>query len=142
MRIRVKSVGEVTKGDGKSKYFFFTMTYDKDGREEKRKVLSFNEEEYKAFKDAKDGDTFDFELKKDGEYWKWLNITPVAAGAANTGVKSFSNYDAVRQTSIVRQSSLAQAVAYHADGGNTVAEVIATAAEFEAWVNRVEEPAA
>lgn len=143
MRIKIKSVGDVVK---EKNYFYVPVVYDEDGKEVSKKIFSFQEKAYNVVKSAKEGETFDVTLEKNKNgYWEWSSVekagnageTPkVAPGRA--GTFETSEERARRQILIVRQSSIAQAVAYF-NGAVVPPElerVLDVAAQFEAWVNR------
>ena len=148
MRIQVNSVSPVVK---EKSYFYFTLDYSQDGKPSKpKKIMSFAEAAYKALKDANEGDNFDVSLKKDDNgYWQWETVTQTTAGAptpvGNTtgraGDWETAAERALKQKLIVRQSCLAQAVAFVGRDGMTVEDanidlLMTIAGDFEKWVNR------
>lgn len=140
MRIKLIHVGGITK---EAKYSYFPLTYSKDGKEEKpKKIMSFDEKAFGELKNANPGEEFDVTLKKDDNgYWKWVDVVKVVAGSSPApAVRSGSTYEtpderARRQVLIVRQSSLAQAVAFLGSGAQEE-DVLPLATKFEEWVNR------
>lgn len=112
--------------------------------------LKFNPKLNVALSNMKSGDAFTMVKEKEGEFWnvKDIIIGGTATMETNTNVgKSIpqpapkSNYEtaeerAKKQVYIVRQSSLANAVATLAIGAKKVepAEVIKVAKQFEAYV--------
>lgn len=153
MQIKVNSIGElVSEKTGKGGYFHFTLKYDKDGKEFSRKLVSFGGSlpAYNSIKDAKAGDKFDVELKKDDTgNWQWLSATPTTGAAVaesktsgetgKSGNWETTEERARRQVLIVRQSCLAQAIALgdaNATDPLKPEQVTATAEKFEAWVMR------
>ena len=139
MRMVIKEVGPVTK---EGKYFWYQIKYDDGGKEFTKKIMSFDEVPYKAFKGANPGDAFDVRVEKDANgYWKMKEVNPAGAGPApsNNSVNTYVP-DNLRQKSIVRQSSLGHAVALLTQTVDleqlNVQQVLDVAAEFEAWVNR------
>lgn len=143
-------------------YSVAEVTYSRDGKEESRKIMSFvNQEVFKAVSGFK---TFPVDVnivlakelnKKDGkEYWQWkaieTGVSNDATSKAGPPAKAFtSNYEtpaerAKRQVYIVRQSSLANAIAYFAalepKGISVTTEgVIETANQFANYVLDVSE---
>lgn len=104
-------------------------------------------EVWDILKTAQKGDHFKIVREKDaaGKYWQWVaiegetslpkgdSVAPPSAHAEVASKKvSFADQDARRQRLIVRQSSLAQAVAFNP--GAKVEEVLSTADQFAAWV--------
>lgn len=156
MQIKVNSIGElVSEKTGKGGYFHFTLKYDKDGKEYSRKLVSFGGSlpSYNAIKDAKVGDKFDVELKKDDTgNWQWLSAVPtgdsVAKKAANGETSGFTttgksgNWEtteerARRQVLIVRQSCLAQAIhLVESPESQHLDVVLKVAKDLEEWVMR------
>jgi hypothetical protein len=142
MRMVIKEVGPVTK---EGKYFWYQIKYEDNGKEFTKKVMSFDEVPYKAFKGANPGDQFDVKIEKDANgYWKMKEVN-VATGAApvNNSVNGNARTylpDDVRQKFIIRQSSLGHAVEFinsSVDAKDvTVSQVLDVAGDFEAWVNR------
>lgn len=97
-----------------------------DGKLASKKLVSFGkgQKAAKALAEAKQGDSFTIEQEKnDKGYWDWLNASQAAPGTQflpqegkSSGTPVKSNYEtaeerAKRQVMIVKQSSLAQAVA-------------------------------
>lgn len=142
MRIKIVEVGQVAK---EKSYFVLPIKYESDGKVQDKKIFSFNGETYKTLKDAQAGQFYEVKLVKDKNgYWQWENLALVTSqAAASGGTGRMSNFEtpeerARRQGMIVRQSSLAQAVAYYAVEGRQVEPdmVIELAAKFEDWVMR------
>jgi len=149
MRIEVRRVGEVVN---EAKYSYFELDYKKDGKAERpKKIVSFNDE-YKILKDATEGQEFDVNLTKDDNgYWQWKDVRVAGEGAtsASGGSKASATSNttgktgswetpeerARRQILIVRQSCLAQAIAFSIQT-NDPDNVLEKAGEFETWVNR------
>lgn len=149
MRIQLTEIEPVVK---EKNYFHYTIKYTQDGKPSKRKLVSFDEPPYKAFKDAKVGETYDVQLTKDQNgNWKWLEASPVAGGGE--AVPTPTNKpawvpDANRETPeerarkqvvINRQSSLRTAVEFFKVINTpelTGEDVLKIAEEFENWVNR------
>lgn len=143
MRIKMIEVGSVTK---EKTYFVLPIKYEEGGKQKDKKIFSFNETAYKALKDSKAGDEFEVGLKKDNNgYWQWDSVGTAGAGSVAAPARSGGGFveSADRQKSIVRQSCLAQAVAFVTAAVNgpdvpaaDIEEVLVTAKAFEDWVNR------
>ena len=142
MRIKVNSVSPEQKD---KKFSFVEVAYESDGKSQSKKIFSFNTGVYEDVKKAQTGDVFDVKLEKDRNgYWVWKEMhkaDPTATGGnmstpASTRTSTYETPEerARRQILIVRQSSLAQAVAF--DGSKDVKELLEMAAKFEEWVNR------
>lgn len=116
--------------NGKGSYDILTVTFKNigTGKIEAKKLVSFGSgvAAFNALEDAKKGATYEIESVKGEKYWEWTNAAktvlteadkaeaPKAASGGATAYKS--NYEtpeerAARQVMIVRQSSLANAVA-------------------------------
>lgn len=134
-RINITEVGPVAK-DGK--FTHFTIKYTDKGKDFSKKLLSFGGPAYEALKNAKPGEEYDVEVKKnDNGFWEWVSVT-AATGAPTqqAGPKGGGSYDKV-QTYIIRQNSVTNAVNFvNSRGGAVVTDVLDIAAAFEAWVTR------
>lgn len=143
MNIVLKSVSEPVAEKG---YFYVTVAYTKDDKDETRKIYSFNKDMYEAIKKVEVGKPVNVTLKKNEKgYWEWAAIGESNAAASSTPAGKFTpransfetpEERARRQILIVRQSSLAQAVAFLEVGEYNVKNVLEIAAQFEEWVNR------
>lgn len=158
IQIKVINVGPVENvSKGRNNYSKFDLTYKDlgNGKVTGKQIMSFgNSDVYNTLKNAKQDDTFTVTIEKNSKtgYWDWLSISygldvntskeKVAPDSKQTAVpRSNSNYETaeerrIKQRSIERQSSLAQAVAYHADDKQKapVQSVLATAEQFYTWV--------
>jgi len=142
MRIKIVSVGPVEK---EAKYFQFVLTYIdlKQSKEYTRKMMSFTKVPYEALKGAKADEVYEIEVKKnDNGFWEWVevvkidgNAAPAAAGGVKTGTWETPEERARKQILIVRQSCIAQAVAFVGPDA-LVDDVLERAGQFEEWVNR------
>lgn len=146
MRIKVNNVSQEQKD---KKFSFVEVAYESDGKAQNKKIFSFNTGVYEDVKKAQTGDVFDVKLEKDRNgYWVWKEMhkaDPTATGGnmstpASTRTSTYETPEerARRQILIVRQSSIAQAVAYF-NGAVVPPElerVLDVAAQFETWVNR------
>lgn len=145
MQIKILEVGKVQK---EKKYFILPIKYEDKGKEWDRKIYSFNGDAYKVLKDAKVGDFYDVEVKKDDNgYWQWVEVTKAeraessTSAAAKTGTVR-STYEtpeerARRQVLIVRQSSIDYAIKYFTAKGVptfTPDDVLTLAKRFEQHV--------
>ena len=157
--INVSSEVKPTKVAGKT-YELFDVAYKNKSFQDKvegKKIPAFASPAVsESLRTAKYGDKFTVVREKDGEFWKWVQLIPEGGAVpfeaepqpigtpmnkpATPSPKSTyetSEERAARQVMIVRQSSLANAVALLASNGgkkNTSHEVIEIAKEFEAFV--------
>lgn len=153
MKIEIINVGDV---QNKGKYTQVEIVYkdiEKD-RVGTKKLMSFSYPlVYNGLRTAKKDDKFNVTLVKEGEYWQWTDFSPLgaevpmaSAGPAVPEAKQYvkgSNYEtseerAARQTSIIRQSSLSNAIAALKldKAALNRDEVLSLAADFEQWVTR------
>ena len=122
-------------------YQQMTVTYKtQEGKLESKKIMDFVKplEVWDALRNASKGDTFTVEREKNAKgYWDWKEIHRQDGPVAGVAPVAGHSYEDKRQKYIIRQSCLAQAVAFcgHADEQH-VPEVLDTAAEFEQWVLR------
>jgi len=150
MQITVIDVTENTKKSESGRTFQqLEVAYkNEQGQPQLKKLISFsNPNVYKAAKEWVKGDVVNVTTVKNEKtgYWDWIGLegdgivaenkpASAATGARVTG----SNYEtkeerAARQVFIIRQSSLSTAVELLGQG-KSVADVIATAKQFEAYV--------
>lgn len=138
--------------ESKGKYQAASVIYKgQDGKVDNKKLVSFaNKEVFKLFSSAQPGEKFAVNLEKDNNgYWQWVSAAPMGSAAASADSPSpskgsaspRSTYEtpderAARQVYIVRQSSIANAVALLKDAKRqaTVEEVLDAAKQFEAFV--------
>jgi hypothetical protein len=121
MQVKIVNV-DVEWVPGKTgKYGKATVSFERDGKEQKQYLVSFKNPD--VFKKVQEmvGQTVEVETVKNGDFWEWKSITVAsgatsapAAGAASTRVTG-SNYEtkeerAARQVMIAKQSSLDRAV--------------------------------
>ncbi|UOF82017.1 hypothetical protein [Caudoviricetes sp.] len=158
----VVNVGNpVTTTKGSRSYHTLEVIYkDDQGKAVSKKLVSFaNPKVYEFVSNLEAGAVFYVELVKEGDYWQWKQASsdpieggsqpsPAAAGGSKVSDAKGStrvvgsNYESkeerqVRQVMIVRQSSLANAVATLAIGSKsapTPEAVIAVAKEYEKYV--------
>jgi len=150
MQITVIDVTENTKKTESGRTFQqLEVAYkNEQGLPQLKKLISFsNPNVFKAAKEWLKGDVVNVTTVKNEKtgYWDWVGLegdgivaeskpASAASGARVTG----SNYEtkeerAARQVFIIRQSSLSTAVELLGQG-KSVADVIATAKQFEAYV--------
>jgi hypothetical protein len=154
MQITVIDVTENTKKSESGRTFQqLEVAYkNEQGQPQLKKLISFsNPNVFKAAKEWVKGDVVNVTTVKNEKtgYWDWIGLegdgivaetkqasasVSIATGARVTG----SNYEtkeerAARQVFIIRQSSLSTAVELLGQG-KSVADVIATAKQFEAYV--------
>jgi hypothetical protein len=149
MLINIVDVGAPNTHAAKNgrSYQSIEVTYkDEQGQVKNKKLMSFsNPSVFNHIKGLAKGDQINLRTEKDAAgYWQWTGIGEDApAGTAQAkpatgGRVTGSNYEtkeerAARQILIVRQSSLSSAVELLGTG-KSVADVIATAKQFEAYV--------
>jgi hypothetical protein len=155
MRITILNVTHEHVPNAKGGYGKLDVAYKNDGKTEGKKIMSFsNEAVFNTVREAKAGDMFDVVTEKDkNNYWQWASVTPVhgaaAAQEATVATKTTSGatttprstYEtpeerAKKQVYIVRQSSIANAIAYSqgVKALKTAEDVLKVAAQFEAFV--------
>jgi len=149
-QIVVKSVSVETVTKGRNNWQKAAVEYTQDGKPRNQNLVSFkNPAVFAAVKDLVEGDVVDVTLTKEGDFWQWAAVkkldasaAPPASGrapAASGGKVVGSNYEtaaerAARQVLIVRQSCLAQAVAFHAKEVMESDNILRTAQIFVDWV--------
>lgn len=132
---------------GKSNYEKGVVTFN-EGKS--YTIVSFaNPDVFATLKKANSGEEYMVETVQDGAYTKWSKITLVGENMPNTGTKAAapsapirSTYEtpeerAKKQVYIVRQSSLAQAVATLLPGAKAALDpgaVKALAEDYTSWV--------
>lgn len=151
MQINVLSVAVSHKPGKGGGYKVAEVAYkDEQGKVQGKKVMSFiNQPVFNVISEAKQGDVFDVVSEKDDNgYWQWTSINKSTASVTTEALKQTGNVSpkstyetpeerAKKQVFIIKQSSLANAIALLAANGgkkNTPKEVIAVAKEFEAYV--------
>lgn len=134
--------------ENRGKYKQLTLSYETDGKTQERKLVSFNHKEvYNLLSKASSGDAFNITLKKGDKYWEWIEAVPMgkeevsaSAGMPAKGKTSSGNWEtseerAAKQIYIVRQSSIANAVAFLSKTTEaTCDDVLEVAKKFEAYV--------
>jgi hypothetical protein len=153
INLEVVSVGSKNK---EPKYSWFELVYrnNDSGKVETKKLFDFAYPlVYKTFSTATVGTNYSVTAEKDDKYWNWVSVSgggsmnaapekSTAEPAAKAYVKG-SNYEtteerAARQTSIIRQSSLSNAIATLKTDKTvpTRDDVLSLAADYEQWVTR------
>ena len=138
------------------------------GKVASKKVMSFTkpEEVFKTMAVAKPTEVFDIEMTKGEKYWEWTKVSKGVAASTSGSTSasgSMASHTATsatpvtkggwetpeerarKQVYIVRQSSLSNAIATLSVGAKSapkVADVIAAAREYEAYVFSVGDTAA
>ena len=150
MQITVIDVTENTKKSESGRTFQqLEVAYkNEQGQPQLKKLISFsNPNVFKAAKEWVKGDVVNVTTVKNEKtgYWDWVGlegdgvVAETKTASASTGARvTGSNYEtkeerAARQVYIIRQSSLSTAVELLGQG-KSVADVIATAKQFEAYV--------
>lgn len=160
MQITVINVANQTVPTAKGSYQKLEVSYkDDQGKTATRSIMSFVKESKPAFEalvDAKYGDVFKIAMQKDAQdkYWVWTNATKGTATQNGTTTQgntssqstgstvSKGNWEtaeerAARQVYIIRQSSIANAVAALSVGVKTPpkdSEILVLAKKFEEFV--------
>ena len=138
--------------ESKGKYRVANVNYKSEaGRVDGKKIMSFTfKDVFKTLSEAKQGDKFDVKaVKNDNGYWDWTEAVPAGKNTGATGVAegrsqaTRSNFEtpeerAKRQVYIVRQSSIASAIALlnltETDRDYDAHDVIELARQFEGYV--------
>lgn len=150
MLIEIIAVGSKQKT---KTYYSVDVSY-KDLEKDKvaaKKIMSFSYPEvFNTLSSAQKGDVYDVDLKKEGEYWNWVNITkstkPEGSPVKDTPTRvTGSNYEtkeerAQRQTYIIRQSCLSTAADFLKSQDVDQMRLFELAAEMEQWVIRSKDP--
>ena len=151
MLITIKDIAIEKINKGKNNWETATVSYDFQGNFRQQKIVSFsNPAVFAELKKLSAGDQVEVTVtKNDQGFNQWATLTKPsgepqkAPGAPATGKVTGSNYEtreerAARQVLIVKQSSLAQAIAYltatDKDGVFGVNNVLDIAQQFSDWV--------
>lgn len=149
MSIVVKSVTPVEEvKKGKNTYNTLTVTYEKDGKTEAKKMVDFNNPDvFKKVSELAPNTSANVTVEKQGDFWQWTAISTTSGGSmaeagTRAAARSTSTYEtaeerAKKQVYIVRQSSISNALAYLELTGNKKAEidaVVDVAKAFESYV--------
>lgn len=152
-QVKVKEVTVENVVKGKSRYSIAHVVHDFKGETRTQKIMSFaNPEVFKRVQNLKEGDLIEITVtKNDAGYNQWAKVdmasdkveadTPERAPSQSTGRVIGSNYETPQERAdnrvrIVRQSSLSNAIATLAAGGNRVdpADVLDQAQRYFDWV--------
>jgi len=141
---------------GKTGYHAMTINYSAKGESKQKKVMSFsNPAVYNTIKTLKGGETIDVEFVKDDKYYNWATVKvlesandPAPGDTSPRKVESKSNWEtaeerARKQVYIIKQSCLAQAVAYvvgQEQQVDSTQEILNLAQEFVDWVLHEDKP--
>lgn len=171
MNITILNVAVTTVPTAKGSYQVADVAFKNNtygGKVEGKKVMSFgaSKDAFSTLSAAQPGSTYEVNTNKnDKGYIDWLSLTIAGAAVAaqpnassgqgnrpNAGVTTppargnfeTSEERAQRQVSIVRQSSLSNAIATLSVGAKKLepADVIRTAKEYEAFVHGIKSPGA
>jgi hypothetical protein len=139
------SLAEARKSAKGTSYSMRELTYKVDGQTKTKKLMSFDKPVYDIFKEAQQGEVYEVEQVKDGDFWMWTKVTkldgttaaPKASGGnsstpARTGTWETPEERAVKQVYIARSVALGQAVALRPKA--TDEEVLTLANKFEQWL--------
>jgi len=141
MEIEIVDIAKVDKEDKFGKPTrTLAVTFTSEGVTRTQNIVPFaNPKVFGVLDDANIGDKFEVAITKNGKYDNWSAIGPVGSfkQAAPTTKVIGSNYEtaeerAIKQRYIVRQSSLANAIALSPKA--TVGDIIAIAKQFEEFV--------
>lgn len=153
--IQEVTVNTVTKG--RNTYQVAEVVYSANGKNGTKKLFSFkNPAVFSTIKDATRGSNWDIESRKEGDFWEWVDAKPSGEAAAAAkpayggGKVTGSNYETseerkLRQTFIIKQSSIGHAVELLTTGAKTppsVEDVLAVAQKFVDYVYGTNELAA
>lgn len=136
-------------------YYQVEVTYkdlDKD-KVGAKKLMSFSYPEvFNILSKAEKGENYEVTLKKEGDYWNWVDVSLAtgepavkkpATTEAPTRVTGGGNWETKeerqqRQTYIIRQSCLSNAVSYLTATGTAFDQhaIFSVAADMEQWVLR------
>jgi len=128
-------------------YFTIEVNYKNEkGDTQGKKLMSFSAPSvYATMKEAQAGEQYDITVRKEGDYWNWVEAKKADGASKPVGSQSSSpaksNYEtteerAKRQRLIVRQSSLTNAVAILTVGAKALKaeDVKVLANELTDWV--------
>lgn len=149
-KITIKEVNVETVTKGKSRYQIAVVSYDFKGEARTQKIMSFsNPSVFKNVQTFNAGDVVEVEVtKNEAGYNEWTKAekasggeTSPTTGASSSGRVVGSNYETPQERAdnrirIVRQSSLSNAIATLAAGGEPVSsnDVLDLAQRYFDWV--------
>lgn len=147
MEIEIVDIAKTDKEDKFGKPTrTLAVTFTSEGVTRTQNIVPFsNPKVWRVLDDANIGDKFEVAITKNGKYDNWSAIGPVGSfkQAAPTTKVIGSNYEtaeerAIKQRYIVRQSSLANAIAYYNASLDKptlhVEDIITIAKQFEEYV--------
>lgn len=149
MQIVIQEVTTNNVKNGKGGYWVAEVTYSANGKNSTKKIFSFaNPAVYEVMSKAVQGQSYEVELKKNGEYWDWVAVKSTESAPVKTkpdvvpGKVIGSNYETteerkLRQLLIVRQSSISNAIDFFKAQGTQefqVMEVLGIAQQFVDFV--------
>lgn len=129
-------------------YNLLNVTYkNQEGKVDSKKVMEWDRDVFPRLQNAQKGDVFSIAREKNEKgYWDWkeasrqdgaMEIKPASTQPATRPQYESAEERAQRQIWIVRQSTLAQAVAYcQGSEFNTVETVLEIAKQFEEHIFR------
>lgn len=141
----VRVDGPEAVNQGKKKYKQLEVFYNKDGKEEKKKLVDFNNPEiFNRAAALQPGQNVSIQIEKQGDYWNWvgLGVGEGKAMAAEPNKRSAGTFEtaeerAKKQVYIVRQSSISNAIEWLALSNRkdwNLDDVLVAAKEFENYV--------
>lgn len=147
-KIKIIEVNSETVKNGKNSYGKAEVVYDYQGQNRTQKLMSFsNPGVYKTVTSLKPGDVVEVEVTKNEKgFNQWASVKPVGnddvspKGSSTQGSKSTggswetAEERARKQLLIVKQSSLAQAVALCVAEVVDIGDVLNQAQQFTDWV--------
>lgn len=151
--ITVTSIGKVqSKKKGKAFWKEFTVEYTGDKGDKEKRFMSFDKEQYELGQSLEEDKSYEIQLEKDGEYWKWVGADEVdgdgvdddddtakvkAKVAEKKATKAVVDWEK-KDLQIARQSMIKAAVEFHSRDATaenvSFQDVIETAQEFVDYV--------
>lgn len=121
MQVKITNVSVETVQKGRSNYQVATVSYQQDGQDKEKKIMSFANPTVFAVVQNFVGQEVNIKAVKNGQYWEWANIEPLngsgnSAPARQASSNTFTSdretkeERAQRQVLIVKQSSFSSAV--------------------------------
>lgn len=132
---------------GRTPYYKMTVNYSAKGEPKQKTIMSFsNPSVYNTIKGLSEGDQINVEFVKDDKYFNWATVEKASGLVAPTTESpalgaskpvARTTYEtpeerAIKQVYIIKQSCLAQAVAY--DKEADIEMLLNTAQQFVDWV--------
>lgn len=124
MQVTVLEIGSVTEEKkGRNSWYTLPVKYRDDRGGEKEKKFKSFDKLWPQIKEMEVGKTYDVQVKKEGDFWNWVNISEVQGGGTsssgtsprNNGVSVNRDWEtkeerAIRQKLITSQSSVTAAI--------------------------------